>query len=438
LLVALVGGGVGYLFYHNGHEAELHLHKNLTVHLPMAVHILAALALGAGLVLLGGVVRAFLGGVDGWRERRRDKKREAIDRLRQEGRSRLWSGEFESAGRTLEKVVRREPEDVDSVIALAQAHEERGELEKALVVLQSGRARLGADPRLLTFLGRFALRSGNAGAAIEALREAVRTRPGSPFLLSELASALAAEGRFAEAADTARRRLAAEKEPARREEAREALATLSYRGATAMGPSRERDETLKRLMSEDPDFLPPRVLLAGQARARGEVRVAEKLYREGLRRGPRGILLERLASLHVGAGDAQRALGPLRDACSGNRLAGPRLILARTLIAADKLEAAEAELADLARTAPRPDGAGIEPERDLVAGELALARGNDREAARLFARAAAGNHQPFAYACKRCGRVRRDWEDHCRCGAFGNADWLIAAEEISVQPEKAA
>ena len=44
----LVGGGVGYLFYPNGHEASLVLHKELTISLPMAVHWLIALSLGAG------------------------------------------------------------------------------------------------------------------------------------------------------------------------------------------------------------------------------------------------------------------------------------------------------------------------------------------------------------------------------------------------------
>jgi len=429
---------VGYLFYYDGHEVELRLHKDLVVSLPMAVHLLIALALGAGLVLAGGMVRSMLAALEHSGKRRRERRRDAVDRLRQEGRSRLWSGEFESAEKTLEKVVRREPEDLESVLALSRSLEERGELERSLEVVQSGRARLGPDPQLLTVIARLALASGNPGAAVEALREAVRARPGSPFLLSELAKALAIQGRFAEAADAARRRLAAEKETPRRDEAREEWNALSYRAAVATSPSRGRDEELKRLLSEAPDFLPPRLLLAAQARAQGDARAAEKLYREGLRRGPRSVLLERLAALHLDAGEPARALAPLKDACTGNRLVGPRLLLARTLIAADKLDAAETELADLARIATRPDGTGIDPERDLVAGELALARGQDREAAKLFARAAAGDHQPFAYGCARCGRVRPKWEDHCRCGAFGSSDWLIGSEEIAVQPEKAA
>lgn len=428
---------MGYLFYHNGHTVPLVVHKDLSLELPMAVHVLAALALGAGIVLTGGLLRSLGSGLERWREHRHMRRRKALERLRQEGKNRLWSGEFESAGRSLEKVVRREPTDLDAVLDLARAHEERGEFARALEVLQDGRARFGPNPHLLSVLGRIALASGNAGAAIEALREAIRARPGSPYLLSELSSSLAAEGRFAEAAEIARRRLAAEKELDRREQARESYITLSYRAATAMSSSREREEALRRLLVEAPDFLPPRILLASQARSRGDLRAAEKLYREGLRRRAHGVLLERLVSLHTSAGDAQRALSPLRDACSGNRLAAPRLLLARTLIAAEKLDAAESELADLARVPTRRDGGGIDPERDLVAGELALARGNDREAARLFARAATGHHPPFAFQCARCGRLCRDWQDHCRCGAFGSSDWLIAGEEVTVESEKA-
>jgi len=108
---------VGYLFYYDGHEVELRLHKDLVVRLPMAVHLLIALALGAGLVLAGGMVRSMLAALEHSGKRRRERRRNAVDRLRQEGRSRLWSGEFESAEKTLEKVVRREPEDLESVLA---------------------------------------------------------------------------------------------------------------------------------------------------------------------------------------------------------------------------------------------------------------------------------------------------------------------------------
>jgi hypothetical protein len=169
------------------------------------------------------------------------------------------------------------------------------------------------------------------------------------------------------------------------------------------------------------------ILLAGHARSNGDTRSAERILREAVQRQPRGILLERYRSLQVASGAAERLLPTLRDACSGNHRAGPRLALARALVSAGKLEAAEAELKDLARDSARflREGSDIAPERDLVAGELALARGQDREAANLFSRAAAGGHRAFGYLCKYCDRATGDWRDRCDCGEYGSFDWAI-------------
>jgi uncharacterized protein HemY len=426
LLVALIGGGVGYLFYHNGHKVELHLGPQSTFELPVAALVLGMLGLGAALILIGGVLRTSVSGVSGWRAQRRERRRQALLRIREEGRHRLWSGDLEAATRSLARYVAQHPQDLDAVLALAGTYEERGELETARRLLESARSEIGSDPRLLHHLGRLAMKRGNAGAAIDWLREAVGRQPDSPRLLAELATALAAEGRFEEAAQVTQRWVAAEREPARREEAAQQLVAFRYRAAEAAEPA-AGEQALRRLLTESPDFLPAILLLTARARAAGDVRGAERLYRDAIRRRPRGVLLDRLASLHASTGQAERSLPILRDACAGNHLAAPRLVLARTLVQAGKLPAAEAELAELVRDTPayRAEGIDIVPERDLVAGELALARGHDREAATLLGRAATGAHRPFAHACTRCGHEWSEWRDQCRCGAYGTLAWLI-------------
>lgn len=436
LLLALVAGGVAYLFYFNGHLVKLVLAQNLEVELPLAVDVLGAMALGALLTAAAGALRSLGATVEAWRRRRRERRREALARVRDEGRRRLWAGDFEKAERTLRKVVEREPEDLEALLALARSYERRGELEPALDVLQRGRARLGSDPLLLSELGRLSLAAGNAGAAIDAYREAERLAPGSPFVLSELARALAAEGRFAEAADAARKRLLVEREAHRRAEAREEATALAYRAAVALKADPEREEALRRLVGDAAGFAPARVLLAELALARGDRRAADKILREGWKRTRLGVFLERLAALATGAegGARSRPLAALREAAKSSGRVAPRLLWARTLVAVGELEGAAAELAGIGSD----DDAPFAPERDLVAGELACARERHAEAAALLDRAATGAHQPFSHACSLCGRVRPRWEDQCRCGAFGRFDWLVAAEEVPVEPHQAA
>jgi len=405
----------------------LRLGTESSFELPVAALVLGALGLGAALILLGGLLRSSVSGVSGWRQQRRERRRQALLKIRDEGHRWLWSGDLEAATRSLARYVERHPRDLEAVLSLANTYEARGELETARRLLESARGELGSEPKLLHQLGRLALRRGNAGAAIDWLREAVGLYPESPRLLSELTAALAAEGRFVEAVQTAQRRLAVEREPSRRDEAVQTLVAMRYRAAETSSDGPACDHALRRLLSEAPDFLPAVVLLAGRARAANDVRAAERLYRDAIRRRPHGVLLERLTALHVAAGQAERSLPILRDACAGNHLVAPRLMLARTLVLAGKHPAAESELAELVRNTPayRADGIDIVPERDLVAGELALARGHDREAATLLGRAATGTHLPFAYACRQCGQEWSEWRDQCRCGSYGTLEWLI-------------
>jgi tetratricopeptide (TPR) repeat protein len=389
--------------------------------------VLGALGLGAALILIGGALRSSVSNVSGWRARRRDRKRQALLRVREQGHRWLWSGDLDAATRTLARYVEQHPRDVDAVLALANTYEERGELETARRMLESARGEVGSEARILHQLGRLALKRGNAGAAIDWLREAVQQHPESPRLLGELAAALAAEGRFAEAVPIAQRQVAAERQPGKRDEAIRHLVALRFRAAEADVNVAAGDHALRRLLAEAPDFLPTVLLLASRARANNDVRGAERLYRDAIRRHPRGVLLERLAALHAAAGQADRALPILRDACAGNKLAGPRLALARALVQAGKHPAADAELGELVRDTPtwRTDGIDVAPERDLVAGELALARGHDREAATLLGRAATGSHRAFSYACPRCAQVWAEWRDQCRCGAYGTLEWTV-------------
>ena len=427
LLVALSGAAVAFLYYHNGHSVPLHLGPDQHFELPMALHLLAAFALGAALVLLGGVLRAGASGLRDLREKRVERHHDQAERWRDDGRKLLWSGELDAASRLLSKAAERRPEDCETALALAELHRARGESDTARRALAAARARIGPEPRLLSATADLALERGNAGVASDALREATTVAPASPRLLADLATALAAEGRLDEAVDAATRRLAAEREPGRREEARRALVALRYRAAAALGETPSGADALRRVLAEDPDCVAASAGLAKAALAARDPRTAERTLRDAIRRRPSGILLERWRALFTGDGQGQRALPVLREACSGNHLAAPRLALARALVAVGKPDEAEAVLGEVEGQAVRlaSDGIDAGPERDFVAAEIARARGRESSAARLFEEAASGSHRPFGYACGACGRATGDWTDLCACGAVGSFDWQV-------------
>ncbi|MFM7142480.1 MAG: tetratricopeptide repeat protein, partial [Alphaproteobacteria bacterium] len=376
---------------------------------------------------LGGVLRAGAAGLRGMRERSVERHHDQADRWRDDGRKLLWSEELDGASRLLSKAAERHPDDCETALALADLHRARGEAETARRALAAARARIGPEPRILSATARLALERGNAGVAADALREATTVAPASPRLLREFAEALAAEGRLDDAVDAATRRLSSERDPGRREEARRELVALRYRAAAALGETPSAADAMRRILAEDPDCVAATVGLAAAAVAAKDPRTAEKALRDGIRRNPRGILLERWRSLLSGDGQFQRAIPLLRDACSGNHLAAPRLALARALVSAGKPDEAEALLAEVEghATALAAEGIDASPERDFVAAEIALARGREGTAARLFEQAASGPHRPFGYACESCGRASGTWSDLCACGAVGSLDWLV-------------
>lgn len=433
LLIAAVGSAVGWLFYWNGQETTIHLAKGHDLVFPMAIHILGAIALGASAVLAGLSLRSLGQAFRRVGDKRRHRRQAAADQLRNEGTQRLWSGDIRGAAKVLGQAVRRSPDDLDAALALARSHEEREEWPAALEILESIRAsHQGSEIRLLSRIGRLALRTGNTGAATAAFREAVQEQPDSPRLLAEFAHALASEGKYAEAANTAGKCLAQEREPVRQAATRALWLSLRYRAALNEPDAAVALNSLRKMVKDAPEFLPPILELARLLKEAGDRKGADRLYRASLKREVRGVLLERLIVLHTSNGEPEKALPPLRALVRGNLHAAPRLALARSLLASEDYEAMGIELEELSLTATIDTETHLSPERDLLAAELASARELDREAATLFRRAAEGTHHPFSFECRSCQRPAEVWSDSCACGVWGELEWRVGTAELAV------
>ena len=436
LFIAVVGSAVGWLFYWNGQETTLHLADGHDLVFPMALHILGAIALGASVVLAGLSVRSLRQAFRRAGDKRRQRRHLAADQLRDEGTQRLWSGDVRGANKVLSQAVRRRPDDLQANLALARSHEEREEWPAALEILESIRAsHQGSEIRLLSRIGRLSLRTGNSGAAIAAFQEAVQEQPDSPRLLAEFADALAREAKYTEAATAAGQCLAKEREPTRQAVVRALWLSLRYRAALDEPETAAALLSLRKLTKDAPEFLPPVLELARLLKEAGDRRGADRLYRAALKREVRGVVLERLIVLHTSHGEPEKALPALRAATRGNRLAAPRLALARGLLAAEDYDAMGSELEELSLTATIDTETHLSPERDLLAGELASARELDREAATLFRRAAEGTHRPFSYECRVCERPADGWADSCPCGVWGELEWRVGRSELAEQPK---
>jgi hypothetical protein len=144
------------------------------------------------------MVRSMLAALEHSGKRRRERRRDAVDRLRQEGRSRLWSGEFESAEDTRESRPARARGPRSG--ARPSRSLEGAASSSAPSRPCSGRARLGPDPQLLTVIARLALAAViPAPPSRRSAGRASATRQPVPPLRAR--QGLGLQGRFAEAAD---------------------------------------------------------------------------------------------------------------------------------------------------------------------------------------------------------------------------------------------
>ena len=95
-------------------------------------------------------------------------------------------------------------EELESLLSEAEDALSDGRLQDAAGILNRAQGEDATDPRIYILGGQLGRRAGNPGAAIMALRRAVRLAPGLVLAHTELAQALELAGRPAEALEAYR------------------------------------------------------------------------------------------------------------------------------------------------------------------------------------------------------------------------------------------
>jgi tetratricopeptide (TPR) repeat protein len=108
-------------------------------------------------------------------------------------------GDLASAMALYQKVLSREPSNVDALIRLGRAHLERGELEASTKALRRAIALRPQHGPALTFLGIALARTGQSQEAIACFERALAADPASPMTPLYMADVLGALGRHADA-----------------------------------------------------------------------------------------------------------------------------------------------------------------------------------------------------------------------------------------------
>ena len=210
-------------------------------------------------------------------------------------------------------------EELESLLSEAEDALSDGRLQDAAGILNRAQGEDATDPRIYILGGQLGRRAGNPGAAIMALRRAVRLAPGLVVAHTELAQALELAGRPAEALEAYRRAYALDMTNL------PAAARISELSGRIPSASESEDRPTV-------DAVAVR-MRAAQLRASGEIEEALSLLRSVIETGPTDVVaLTEIASIERERGNTDVALHWLSKALAiepDNRALGFRMAVLR-------------------------------------------------------------------------------------------------------------
>lgn len=274
-----------------------------------------------------------------------------------------------------------------------------------------------------------AQRAGDQAKALTLARRAFALRPDAPWVGRELFSLEAAAGDWAAAEKTLahgiKRKLLLGPEAARRQ----AIVLFAQaRAAAARGESQRALDLARKAHAQLPDFSPATALAGRLYGARGDMRKARRLLRDGWRRSPHPDVLAAWLDIHPND-DAEERLAVVQKLIADHGAeAESRMALAQAALAAEDFELAREQLQALVEQAPSARVARL-------FADLEEADQGDGAAARHWLRQAAAWPADAAWVCQGCARQNGDWAPHCPdCGSFDAFTWRQPPGAGSVLP----
>ena len=426
---------VGFLYFWgiNPGVVTVFLTSEQSFTLPTAIMMICVLLIG---LLLGNgvhILSAVASSLGCWRGGRRRKKAEEVSAIYRSGVGRLLSGDLKKARSLLGKALDRDPERVDSHLALASVAEQDGNRQEAIELLQKARK---LDPKGIEILFKLALIFQDVGRREEAMgvykelltndannRKAMRALRDLQIDLGSWQDALALQKRIVKATSSG----------PRVEDEKRQLLQLRYevaRTALADGEAEQAAEECRDLIKRAAEFTPARVTLGDAYRQLKRDSDAAQVYQDGYKALKKSVFLARLEDLYIGAEDPAALLSFYRSQMqddSDDLLL--KLYLGRLCLRLEMVDEALQHLIDL-------EASGIEfPQLHLLLAEAHRRRNKIDQAVVEYQRALGiDSHLSLGFVCEVCGAKQDEWLSRCpECKAW---DSLVLPERKQIQDAK--
>ena len=378
--------------------------------------ILVGLFIGYGFHLYGTL--SF--GVRMWLRNRADKKGKEIDNVYREGVGRLLSGDIKRAHSLLQKAIDKDPDKVESYIALASVNSKEGDTQAAITLLRKAKSIDGKSIEVLFKLASTYEDIGQDDAACKEYEEILEREKDNRKAIRAQRDIHMKHNRWEEAQELQKRLLKAGPSSNRIQQEKETMLSIRYEVAKQNLTNNEIDQAiaaLKQIIKENPEFVAARVTL-GDAYCKADNNdEATKTWQESYKKLGRSVFLSRLENLYIQLEDPKSLLTFYSSAMAArsNDLV-LRFFFGKLCLRLEMVDEALEHIYTVESSAPDF------PQIHLLLAEAHRRRNRIEEAIEEYQKALGVDNQlSLGYVCDKCGARSLEWQSRCdSCDTWGS------------------
>lgn len=344
-------------------------------------------------------------------------------------------GQWGKAAAELESVLADKPEDFAALLNYGEVLRCQGRAAEALEVHRRASVLYPQSVALLYQMADDYAEVGDEEVSREIRNRILRDFPGVGLAVQRRRRNHAmAEGDWREAArlqDSIEATLAEnDAEPELERERRIRLGLDYQRGLARLEDERvaEAEEIFRRLLEEEPRFIPASIMLGEAALVGGADDAALEEWQRGYESTGSPVFLQRIEDHFIERAEPARAIETLHriiDTADNDLL--PRFYLGRLYYRLEMLDEAQRTLTSIA------DRVASSPTYHLLTARIHERRGELGRAVEAYLSALEqAGLMSTEYRCEACGAVYRDWRDRCdSCGAWNAVDLDFEEERLT-------
>ncbi len=420
----------------NPQEVTIFFYNDFSLTTSVAIMVVGCILVGLALGFMVNLYATLIAQLRQWKSSRQDKKSREVTSAYQEGMARLVSGDTRKAQTLLQKALDRDPQRIDTHLAMADVHVQTGDAQQGINQLLKARDMDPSNVAVLFKLATIYEATGKPDEAVKLYEQVLADESANRKALAGLRDLRIRQDQWNEAVDLQKRIVKASQNS---QEEQSRLLSLRYeavRKALAECAPEQCKAELKELndiIRQDPHFVPARVSLGDAYQAAGRRDDASKAWQQGYRATGKAVFLSRLEDLFLGAEDPSSLLAIYRGMLAerGDDLMF-RLFYGKLCLRLEMVDEALEQLSTV-------ENAGVEsPKLHLLLAEAHRRRNRPEDAMKEYKKALGVDKRlHLGYACESCGATAAEWQSRCEaCGNWGS--FSLEGRQIIQQASKKA